>query len=93
MRPLLDAAKSRYSNSDAGGGVPLPSGGTSLNISPCQTMKDMASNASTFYSDANSEGNGCYSPNTPSSLNSIFRSIAYTLTVARLIPNSAWPQT
>lgn len=75
-------------------GVPLPagtsSGGNSQNISPCQTMKDMASNLSDFYSDQ-SGGDGCTSQNAVGSLAGIFYNIRARLTHVRLIPNSAWP--
>jgi hypothetical protein len=62
------------------------------NISPCDTMKAIATNASTFYSDYYLPGSdtGCQATgptNTITSLNSIFKTIAYDLTAVRLIPN------
>lgn len=64
------------------------------NISPCQTMMDIASTPTSeyFYSDYNQSGSNsqCYSPNTesPSALADIFATIAGKLSKARLIPDS-----
>jgi hypothetical protein len=66
------------------------------NISPCQTMEDIASpdNALTqyFYSDYNQSGSysTCYPSNTnsPASLTDIFASIVGNLSKARLIPDN-----
>jgi hypothetical protein len=62
------------------------------NISPCDTMKAIATSTSTFYSDYYLPGSdtGCQATgptNTITSLNSIFKTIAYDLTSVRLIPN------
>jgi len=59
---------------------------------PCGTMKAIASSTSTFYSDYYLPGSdtGCQASgpnNTITSLNSIFKTIAYDLTAVRLIPN------
>jgi hypothetical protein len=61
--------------------------------SPCYTMSKMASSAATFYSDDNQSGtsSNCPAGKSVSSLNTIFNQIAGQLTVARLIPNSAFP--
>jgi hypothetical protein len=64
------------------------------NISPCATMKAIASSASTFYSDYYLPGSdtGCQATgatNTITSLNNIFKTIAYDLTAVRLIPNGS----
>jgi hypothetical protein len=64
------------------------------NISPCQTMKDIASTPidTYFYSDYNQSGSNsqCYSPNeeNATALADIFATIAGDLTKARLIPDS-----
>jgi len=63
-------------------------------ISPCDTMKAIASSTSTFYSDYYLPGSdtGCQGSgpnNTITSLNSIFKTIAYDLTAVRLIPNGS----
>jgi len=58
---------------------------TSPSISPCATMQQMASNASTFFKDTSST---CTAGARPTSdLNTIFTQIAGDLTVSRLIPN------
>ena len=62
------------------------------NISPCSAMRSIASSASTFFSDYYLPGSdsGCQASgptNTITSLNSIFKTIAYDLTAVRLIPN------
>jgi len=61
--------------------------------SPCYTMSQIASSAATFYSDDNESGttSNCPAGKSVSSLNTIFNQIAGNLTVARLIPNSAFP--
>lgn len=59
-------------------------------LSPCSTLKQMASAPGNFYSDATSEENTgqCISPANPNlNLNQIFRQISTQLTFARLIPN------
>lgn len=63
-------------------------------ISPCGAMKAIASSTSTFYSDYYLPGSdtGCQASgpnNTITSLNSIFKTIAYDLTAVRLIPNGS----
>ena len=62
------------------------------NVTPCDTMKAIASSTSTFYSDYYLPGSdsGCQASgpnNTITSLNSIFKTIAYDMTAVRLIPN------
>jgi len=57
-------------------------------------MKAIASSTSTFYSDFYLPGSdtGCQASgpnNTITSLNSIFKTIAYDLTAVRLIPNGS----
>jgi len=61
-------------------------------VTPCDTMKAIASSTSTFYSDYYLPGSdtGCQASgpnNTITSLSSIFKTIAYDLTAVRLIPN------
>ena len=66
-----------------------PSG---TNITPCQTVQQMATSASTFYSDAAASANPgqCVSSSNPNlSLNAIFKQVATQFTVARLIPDSS----
>jgi hypothetical protein len=63
-------------------------------ISPCGAMKAIASSTSTFYSDYYLPGSdtGCQASgpnNTITSLNSIFKTIAYDMTAVRLIPNGS----
>jgi Flp pilus assembly protein TadG len=60
------------------------------NITPCQTMQQMASSNATFYSDATATGSGgCLSPDYPAlALGAIFTQITTQFTVARLIPDS-----
>ncbi len=63
----------------------------SPSISPCQTMQQMASTSSTFFSDYTATGgsSGCISASQPTTnLNQIFTQIAGDLTVARLIPDN-----
>jgi len=65
------------------------------NISPCQTMMDIASPSTAttqfFYSDYNQSGSNsqCYSPysDSPTGLNDIFATITGRLTQGRLIPD------
>ena len=63
------------------------------NLTPCGTMKAMASSTSTFYSDYVAGGNGGSNDNscagqsgTDTSLNDIFSFIASNLSEARLVP-------
>jgi Flp pilus assembly protein TadG len=66
------------------------------NISPCQTMKDIASPSTAttqfFYSDYNQSGSNsqCYSPysDAPTGLKDIFAAITGRLTQGRLIPDT-----
>jgi len=65
--------------------------GPQANITPCQVMAEMASSASTFYSDYNQSGSSstCTSTGTSvSSMNDIFTQISVDFLEARLIPNS-----
>ena len=60
-------------------------------ITPCQTMENMAYDASTFFSDYTATGGSstCISASRPTTnLNEIFTEIAGDLTLARLIPDS-----
>jgi hypothetical protein len=61
------------------------------NITPCQTMTDIASSPAAFYSDYNQSGSGsvCTSASNPSatSIANIFASIRSQLGHARMIPN------
>ena len=62
------------------------------NITPCLAMQDIATSPSTFFSDYYLPGSdsGCQASgatNTITSLNNIFKTIAYDLTAVRLIPN------
>lgn len=59
--------------------------GALAGISPCTTLQDMATSSQDFYSDG---GNGCSSTNGTLALSTIFKNIATTFTVARLIPNN-----
>ncbi len=63
----------------------------SPNISACSTMQQIASNSTTFFSDASgtTSSSNCTSGNSVAELVSIFSSIGTTLMNARLIPNSA----
>jgi hypothetical protein len=61
------------------------------NITPCETMQDMASSPQNFYSDYNQEGSNstCYATvQSATALSDIFASIAKDMTDARLIPDS-----
>jgi hypothetical protein len=60
-------------------------------ITPCQTMQQMAYDSSTFYSDYTATGgsNTCISAAEPTtSLDEIFTEIAGSLTLSRLIPDN-----
>jgi len=61
--------------------------------SPCYTMSKIASSPATFYSDDSVSGiySNCPAGKSVSSLNTIFNQIAGQLTIARLIPNNAFP--
>lgn len=71
--------------------------GSSKNISPCVTMKYMASNEGTFFSDYKQSGHTseCLATATGAftDLGTIFKVIAGSLSVSRLIPNSTFPTT
>ena len=61
-------------------------------LSPCTALQKMASAATDFYSDATASQNKgqCTSASNPNlTLNNIFKQVATTFTVARLIPNNA----
>jgi hypothetical protein len=66
------------------------SGGSYPNISPCDTMADMATASQYFYSDYHQSGSGsvCVAGQPVTSLNEIFTAISADLTTARLIPNN-----
>ena len=62
-----------------------------VNITPCQTMENIASDPTQFFSDyLGGGGSGtCVSASQPATnLNQIFGQIAADLTHARLIPNN-----
>lgn len=64
---------------------------TSPRITPCQTMEQIASSPSKFFSDYTATGgsSACISASRPTTgLNQIFKAIAGDLTLARLIPNN-----
>jgi Putative Tad-like Flp pilus-assembly len=64
---------------------------THPNITPCQTMEQMASAPQNFFSDYTASGgtNSCVSAARPTSnLKQIFQQIGVSLTLARLIPNN-----
>lgn len=64
---------------------------TSPTITPCQTMQQMASSSSYFFSDYTATGgsSSCVSASQPvTNLNQIFQVIANDLTYAKLIPNN-----
>ena len=61
-------------------------------LTPCVTMENLASSMSYFYSDYNQSGSGstCQdASHTVSSMNDIFKAIAATFTMPRLLPNNA----
>ena len=64
---------------------------TSPSITPCETMQQIASSPSNFFSDYTATGgsSSCVSASRPTSnLNEIFTEIGNDLTFARLIPNN-----
>ena len=62
---------------------------TNPSITPCQTMRQIASNPTYFYTDYTSTTNGCVAASQPAkTINQIFTAISTSFTVARLIPNS-----
>jgi len=65
--------------------------GPLASLNACQALKLMATSPADFYSDANSSQNPgeCLSSSNPDlSLNQIFKSVATSFTVTRLVPNS-----
>lgn len=59
------------------------------NITPCQTMQEMASDPSYFYSDSTAAGGGaCPAPAGALPLDAIFADLASSFSAARLIPNN-----
>ncbi|MGD0074465.1 MAG: pilus assembly protein TadG-related protein [Candidatus Binataceae bacterium] len=65
---------------------------SSPSITPCQTMQQIASSPSNFFSDYTATGGSstCVSASRPTSgLNTIFQEIGSDFTLARLIPNTA----
>jgi len=62
------------------------------NITPCQTMQEMASAPGDFYADADTQNtSACQSTvNNGLSLDQIFKSLSGKFTNARLIPNNVW---
>jgi hypothetical protein len=76
----------------ASSGCSTDTSGTLKGLSPCTAMMDLASMAANFYSDATASQNKgqCTSPSNPSlSLTGIFKQVATSFTVARLIPDNA----
>jgi Flp pilus assembly protein TadG len=76
--------------SEPTGCVSDQSGGSYPNITPCDTMADMATASQYFYSDFHQSGSGsvCVAGQPVTSLSDIFTAIAADLTTARLIPNN-----
>jgi hypothetical protein len=68
--------------------------GTSQGITPCQSLQDIATSDSTFFSDSNITGTdtGCHGTTNSSygSLARIFQAIAGQLDHSRLIPNGSF---
>ncbi len=64
--------------------------GTYPNVSPCDTMADIASAPQYFYSDYKQSGSGstCYASQPVTSLSAIFAAIGAAMSTARLIPDS-----
>jgi Putative Flp pilus-assembly TadE/G-like len=76
----------------ASSGCASDTSGPLKGISPCTAMQDMASTAANFYSDATASQNKgqCTSTSNPNlTLNNIFKQVATSFTVARLIPDNA----
>jgi len=72
-------------------GCSTDTSGALKGLSPCTALKDMATSASDFYSDATASQNKgqCTSSSNPNlSLDQIFQSVATSFTVTRLVPNS-----
>ncbi|HWT65630.1 MAG TPA: pilus assembly protein TadG-related protein [Terracidiphilus sp.] len=71
-------------------GCSTDTSGALKGLSPCTALKNMASNAGDFYSDATASQNSgqCTSSSHPNlTLNQIFQTLASSFTEARLIPN------
>jgi len=93
--PTLQAAGFRFYSVAYGAessGCATDTSGTYKNISPCQTMKDMASSPAYFFSDYAQSGGGtdtscAGSGSSTTSINQIFTDIFTSFSVARLIPN------
>jgi hypothetical protein len=65
--------------------------GPQAGLSPCSAMQQMATSPANFYSDATASQNKgqCISASNPDlTLNQIFKSVANSLTISRLVPNS-----
>jgi hypothetical protein len=76
----------------ASSGCSMDQGGLQKGISPCSTMRQMASAPSNFYSDATASQNKgqCTSDSNPNlTLDSIFKHVWANLTYARLLPDNA----
>lgn len=72
-------------------GCSSDSSGPKKGLSPCSALQQMASSPADFFSDATASQNKgqCTSSSNPNlSLNQIFKSVATSFTVTRLVPNS-----
>lgn len=74
-------------------GCSTDTSGTYKGITPCQTMKDIASSPAYFFSDYASTGSGvdttcAGSGASTTSIKEIFQDIATSFTVSRLVPNN-----
>jgi hypothetical protein len=74
-------------------GCSTDTSGTYKGITPCQTMKDIASSPAYFFSDYAQSGSGvdtscAGSGASTTSINQIFQDIAVSFTVSRLVPNN-----
>jgi hypothetical protein len=77
-----------YGASTSGCSSDANTGAPQAGISPCSTMKQMASTPANFYADATS--GSCTSPSNPTlTLNNIFQHVYSTLTYPRLLPDNA----
>ncbi|HEY2470741.1 MAG TPA: VWA domain-containing protein [Terracidiphilus sp.] len=75
----------------ASSGCSTDKSGPKSGLSPCSALQQMASSPATFYSDASASQNKgqCTSASNPNlTLNQIFKSVATSFTVSRLVPNS-----
>lgn len=75
----------------ASSGCSSDQGGTQAGLSPCSTMRQLASAPGNFYSDSGATQNTgqCTAPGMPADLNGIFTDIGLSFTNARLIPDNA----